>query len=582
MIKHFDKLKTPLKSIGRYPQLLDQEKRFTIAGWTASTARSLWEVWIDPSFLSLQKRLAMNEVEPFDEWEEFALFASHYFLLVAVKGRRDAVIFGSHSKSSIISNPGPPPERIDPPTPPFSGHVSTDKFGNQEQERRFGAIYSIGTETLIHHGGYGAQRRLNSANVYTRGSRDIAAPNPFIPPPNVGVRMCHTITELGDDESLLVGGRTSPDHALSECWLRKGPVWERADDLPVPLYRHCAARVLLRVNETGILVFGGKSSKGIPMSNWFLWRGSTGWVEVQSQGDAISRRFGAVMECTEPRYGLVLGGMTESGLFCDDIWSWKLEEVNSRYQVQLSNCTSDIFKLPPIIQCSIYRFGACLTWSRAGLVLIGGVASQGIIPTHLNILGLMHETTDHVDSGSLHLAPFLLVWDGDCSDLLLIGHSVGGGPDFLAIAGGGAVCFSFGTYWNKAISSLQFGDAQNQNIWRCNSQSDPEPGVTRRMALPNSGTLSEKVVHQQEGGPRSVPTIRLESSIQLERIVRHSKPVVFDGLDLGPCITEWTLESLKAKIGRDRSVCVHGQRHIVGRSKAHICRSSSTRPGRTI
>jgi tRNA wybutosine-synthesizing protein 4 len=32
-------------------------------------------------------------------------------------------------------------------------------------------------------------------------------------------RMCHTITDIGDEGALLVGGRTSPDNALADCWI---------------------------------------------------------------------------------------------------------------------------------------------------------------------------------------------------------------------------------------------------------------------------------------------------------------------------------------------------------------------------
>ena len=505
----------------------------------------------------------MNEVEPFDEWEEFALFASHYFLLVAIKGRKDATRFGVHHKYSVSLSPGTPLEQINPPILSLIGCVSTEKFRNRDQERRFGSIYSVGREILVHHGGYGFQRRLSSVNVYIRESKDVAAPDSFMPPPGIGARMCHTITDVGDDRSLLVGGRTSPNDALSECWLRRGTRWERTDDLPVPLYRHCTARVLLRVNENGVLVFGGKSLKSIPTSNWFLWRESTGWVEIHSLETIISPRFGAVMEYTGPRCGLLLGGMTESGLICSDVWVWKLEQVSSRYEVRLRNLTSDIAKLPNGIQHNVYRFGACLKRSSAGLVLIGGIAKSGMIPTQLNILGMIQETATCINSDHLHLEPFLVKLDQDYSNLLLAGHSVGGGPSSLAIAGGGAVCFSFGTYWNQHIWSLQLDGAQNQNIWRCGGESDPEPIVTRQMALANLRALDREVVQEEQKHTMSILTTRLDSSVQAKRILMQSKPVVFDGLDLGPCTKEWTLESLKAKIGGDRPVRTHPSQYTI-------------------
>lgn len=84
MLAHFEKLRTPLRAIGRMDQMKD---RFAAAGFPEPgiDIRTLWELWSDPTFLSAEQRRALDRVEPFDEWEEFALFGSHYFLLVAEK-----------------------------------------------------------------------------------------------------------------------------------------------------------------------------------------------------------------------------------------------------------------------------------------------------------------------------------------------------------------------------------------------------------------------------------------------------------------------------------------------------------------
>ncbi len=85
MIKHFDKLQTPLRSIHKYKTLKDQHDRFVKAGWPIPSAQSLWEIWSSPRFLSQEERSALDVIEPFDEWEEYGLFAAHYFLLIARK-----------------------------------------------------------------------------------------------------------------------------------------------------------------------------------------------------------------------------------------------------------------------------------------------------------------------------------------------------------------------------------------------------------------------------------------------------------------------------------------------------------------
>ena len=83
MIQHFNNLQTPLKNIDAYPRLSDQVQRFLGAGWDFVKAKSLWDIFNDPKFVSHEERITLDKVEPFDEWEEFILFASHYFLVVA-------------------------------------------------------------------------------------------------------------------------------------------------------------------------------------------------------------------------------------------------------------------------------------------------------------------------------------------------------------------------------------------------------------------------------------------------------------------------------------------------------------------
>ena len=83
MLNHFEKIQTPLKSIGSYPSEESQCKRFSRNGWTSTDFRSLWEIWQDDTCTPTRLRQELDDVELFDEWEEFALFACHYFVLLA-------------------------------------------------------------------------------------------------------------------------------------------------------------------------------------------------------------------------------------------------------------------------------------------------------------------------------------------------------------------------------------------------------------------------------------------------------------------------------------------------------------------
>ena len=83
MLSHFEKLKTPLKSVFAYPDIQSQQARFINRGWSQVDVSSLWQIWSSDEWLSADKRKWLDTIEPFDEWEEFALFASHYCVVMA-------------------------------------------------------------------------------------------------------------------------------------------------------------------------------------------------------------------------------------------------------------------------------------------------------------------------------------------------------------------------------------------------------------------------------------------------------------------------------------------------------------------
>ena len=104
MLSHFDKLKTPPKSVGQYPTLESQRHRFQSRGWRHVDIWDLWEAWSSDYFLSSAERVALDQVEPFDEWEEFMLFARHYFIIHAAATQVD----DEHSSQATApaANPG--------------------------------------------------------------------------------------------------------------------------------------------------------------------------------------------------------------------------------------------------------------------------------------------------------------------------------------------------------------------------------------------------------------------------------------------------------------------------------------------
>lgn len=257
-------------------------------------------MWSDPSFVSVEQRLALNHIEPFDEWEEFSLFASHYFLLEASSDLR--------FKTPMLANELIVPGHLSMPGSRegvFPIHVMQPGTSSKPVEhRRFGAGFEIGPGEFGCHGGLGDQRRLNTTGAYAY-SDDLSLEK-LVPPVEIGSRMCHTITNLQGNDCLLVGGRASPDRGMSDCWLRQGQGWQRIEDLPSPLYRHCAVAVAHDETNDSVLIYGGRTSGSAMSGSWLLWHKSTGWLQLSVSGIMPKPRFGAAMLATGVNHGILV------------------------------------------------------------------------------------------------------------------------------------------------------------------------------------------------------------------------------------------------------------------------------------
>ena len=561
MINHFDKLQTPLMSISRYPSLDDQLSRFEKnGGWPSVIARSLWDLWSDDAFLTRQQRIALNAVEPFDEYEEFALFASHYFLLMAVNGTKPhhniLQLQTSRDKSEMdrssmctIHLPG---SKINGPTLSMP-RLKCTHYPQLHTGARYGAILPMDEDVIGHHGGIGLQHRLSSTDLYTLGetksSRHVTQPST-----EPGARMCHTITNFQDTKCLLVGGRASPDDAFADCWSFSNNVWERTEELPNPLYKHSATFVRDTNNFPGVLVYGGKSSTVAVMNDWLLWQEGAGWKKLNCTGDIISPRYGAAIANNRVGTGgILLGGMSEDGVVLAEIWEWSFVCTNSVPKIVITNVTRQLKREWGSI---VYRFGAYLTWSSNCLMLVGGILGRKLLEDELDVLGLVHSSDGFPNDHGLVLCPFLVYDPSPTNKALLIGHSVFSnmnGSDPMIMVGGGAVCFSFGTYWNKGIWMVHDTCHLNMKIPRLLAEpraNVSNHNITSTDSLDKQGFRSESLKEASVLIPRQ----RCESAISFEAVVSHSKPAALEGLDLGPCVNRWSLEYLKESIGPERLV----------------------------
>ncbi|KAI9803393.1 MAG: tRNA methyltransferase ppm2 [Piccolia ochrophora] len=533
MLQHFKKLQTPLQSVQSYPTLRDQERRFTDAGWRSVVTKTLWDLWGDAGFIGENEKNALDQIEPFDEWEELALFTSHYFIAIAdvssaskkpsVFGMSDmaqlngsvAALAESQSQLQTLSRPNPKGQGL----------------------RRFAVPLRLREAALANHGGIGTMSRLGTSDVFI----DSEKTKIHIDSPTVGPspRMCHTSTLLDTYRSLVVGGRTSPDSAKSDCWLfdSRTNTWQEQMSLPVARYRHCATRV----GDGEVFVYGGKDSQGEVLADWLIWSREAGWLEVHAVGPCPQGRFGAVMIMIDSRRGMLIGGMAQTGAILVECWEWTLHR-DGKLEVSFRDRSPGLSQIPGGLKC-YGRFGAILTSSPWGLLTIGGVIHSGMLNHEDDLLVFEPESLSVARLSRCLASP----------RPLLIGCSVFATGDQVVLFGGGAVCFSFGTFWNTGVWTLS-NQHSNEAPWCLQDKIETLPtDLPTEIDSPNATLRVDKSTK-----PILVPTVRITSSEDFEQIIQQGKPVIISDLDIGPCTDLWCNTSyLSEKVGRERIVTVH-------------------------
>ncbi|KAF2796722.1 leucine carboxyl methyltransferase 2 [Melanomma pulvis-pyrius CBS 109.77] len=545
MLAHFNKLQTPIQAVDKYPLLAQQSSRFIDAGWpTLNFCRSLWDLWSDNDFTPPILRGSLDTVEPFDEWEEFALFAGHYFLLVA-----------SNLK------PGEQPQPAAPEIP------NTDARDINEYSvltthipptctpltpRRFGAAFSLSQGTVAFHGGQGSKHRLASIDVLARQASKPNAQPCSVPQ----ARVCHTITSLTDTESLLVGGRTSPSRALADCWLIKSGEWQQVHELTPARFRHSSTKVKIPLEDSeieGVLVFGGKTSNGRVLEDWSIWTHSKGWQNIPVVGHRPAARFGAAMSSmgfSQQSWGLLIGGMTQDGTVLSDIWQWHIDAA-SDLQLTFTDRTNDIQRTTENVVHA--RIGASLLPFGQRLILIGGVSKKEILSLPEDLLAISCGTSLRIAKANV------MIPESACP--LLVGFSAAAiSQDEILIAGGGAVCFSMGSTWNEGFLTIARPDMPDPQPW---SVAVHPPELLAQVQPPKQLAATKGKRNRTETrvvvNPHvtAVPKLRIQSSQDFTQLLAASKPVILEGLGIGPCTELWTLDYLKEKIGPDRELVVH-------------------------
>jgi tRNA wybutosine-synthesizing protein 4 len=541
MLEHFAK-QTPLQSVCHYPTLNHQTNRFLGAGYHSVNARSLWDFWEDDASLSVEEKRRLNKVEPFDEWEDFILFASHYVILQAsgtkpfsynqqvsqIEVKRDITESQRDSEVTLhVLQWSPLPKHA----------IGTSIIGSLRLEESNSLDVTIAVPT--------SNVTTASTNYWTAYGTSMPLNWPS-KVPITGISY-YTITPIGSDASLLVGGRTSPSKANSQCFVyrKSSNTWTRVQDLEFGRYRHNAISIQIGT-EPGVLVFGGTTSDNQILSDWILWTERVGWISVPCISSLptplIPALFGASMID-----GIILGGIDESYKIGRKVWRWSIDREDSVISdhEDLSSLKICIVSMETNqTQNLLARFaGTLLDLSSTGPTLIGGV---GPVPLktceevcHLSGTGTAKSLSVFNDSIP---RPFLI---GAVIDILDTN------TDTVLITRGGGVCFSFGSCFNSNWYVLQAYKAKDTRSWR-SFTADQQPQLPIINKQDGEGFASKTAY---DGS--NAECIAEKKLVEMyDSISNKLEPVVARQIDIGSCKSLWNLKYLDSKMGSD-NIAIH-------------------------
>ena len=159
--------------------------------------------------------------------------------------------------------------------------------------------------------------------------------------------------------------------------------------------------------------------------------------------------------------------------------------------------------------------------------MVGGIVKDEILPKSNEVCSF---PASGLESGDFVWHPFKI--HRPAPRPLLIGSSIMSTGDSIIVMGGSAVCFSFGTFWNQGCFAFRLVE---ENGTRCVPVLyKPTWGYsgTMNVILPQDKTSPTRSTEQSQV---SVPRARIARADDFGQILKANRPVILEGLDIGPC-----------------------------------------------
>lgn len=402
MLKHFNKNRSPLQSVVKYQSVDSQTQRFNSLGFSQVNAGDMFQLWCS---LDESTRSALQRIEPFDELEEFHLFAHHYVILHAANepfAFDEFPLWTSPSTENIDALPHP---------------VQYFELGNV---RKFGAsVLETNRKRLLYFGGSCPQRTNEIVSIESTGKCEGLLFDKGTAPV---ARTCHTFTLANDKTAVVVGGRRNPWQPLSDTWKfdLSSQVWSRGPDLPDARYRHVTCPM-----KNKFLILGGKTQSS--HAALLLDTEQNSVESISSQLPVLIAPAAAYNDST--RKGVLIGGgcANESDI-SDHIYVFTYDDSNGK-RLKILDAWQD-----PLLS----RYGAQARFINENQIVLAGGTGPFLFNARdmIVVLDIRSRTFKSV---ALPKPLPLLVG----ADLQFDPYS-----QELWLIGGGATCYGFGSVWN--------------------------------------------------------------------------------------------------------------------------------------
>ncbi|NXA22972.1 TYW4 protein, partial [Ibidorhyncha struthersii] len=451
MQQHFSQLNSALNSLAQYPDCEAQQRRFFEKGWTECSVMDMNDFFTCCTPEDEQQRV--QALEPFDEYEEWHLKCSHYFVLTASKGMEPswtpllsnmtvpchdgpvrisgsitAAVCATHSEISGLRRYGHRSVLIKP-----NVILTTGGFGEEDGHHCRMRNFHV----LIKHAGYWKAGYVKKENPHKRWDE----------------RLYHTVSCLSNSLALVVGGRTSPSSAgLGMLWMKFPETCNASepDDITVELvslqpaaepaalrWRHSTTEVIFK-GEKYLFLYGGRSATEPVLGDWYFLHAQELCCTVIPVEGPVPESRHSHSACSWKGGVLIAGGLGAAEQPLGSIFF--LRELEHGFQWQT------IETHPSLIP----RYSHTAHVHDGKLLLVGGVWFRSSSVPSVTVIDLITGVCLDYTINVEHLE-----WP-----LMLHNHSSVFLPNEkeLLLIGGGGNCFSFGTHLNPEPVSLSLSN----------------------------------------------------------------------------------------------------------------------------